>query len=135
MRKIDLLYVHFDTKWVKGTTSKRIIWSKVESVIGVNPKVREKYKRQLARSQIRGFDHVAHYQDRLSWHQDIFKGKLPRELESRINPYDSLLKAPNKEDIREVEKCLAGYSKVHGLGVLFDAVDANNMEPKKGGEK
>ena len=48
VRKIDLLYVHFDTEWGKGTTPKVIIWNKVESVIGVNPKVREKYKRQLA---------------------------------------------------------------------------------------
>ena len=61
VRKIDLLYVHFDTKWGKGTILKRIIWNKVESVIGINKKVREKCKRHLARSQIRGFDHVAHY--------------------------------------------------------------------------
>ena len=49
-----------------------------------------------------------------------------------MNPYDILLKAPNKEDIREVEKCLAGYSKVQGPGVLLDVVEANKMEPKKG---
>ena len=45
--------------------------------------------------------------------------------------YDNLLKAPNKEAIREVEKCLSGYSKVQGPGVSHDVVEANKKEPKK----